>query len=115
MCVKIERRILALESDKWRLSFALWSGERPVAYAVLSRKAPDQAHLHHFMVARNFRGRGLGKRMIAEMEARARDGGYHRLTLKVAQGNDGARRFYGRHGYAETARESSYLLLEKAL
>ena len=46
--------------DKWRLSFALWSNNRPVAYAVLSCKAPDLVHLHHLMVLPELRGKGWG-------------------------------------------------------
>ncbi len=101
--------------EKWQLSFALWAGERPVAYAVLSRKAPDHLHLHHFMVARDVRGHGLGQRMAQEMEARARACGCRRLTLKVAANNEDARRFYGRLGYHEMGRDDAYVTLGKAL
>jgi ribosomal protein S18 acetylase RimI-like enzyme len=98
---------------KWELSFAIWHGPRPVAYAILSRTSPDAVHLHHLMVAAAHRRRGLGARMLGEMEERARSAGARRLTLKVAANNDGARRFYARAGYREVGMASEYRPFEK--
>lgn len=101
--------------EKWILSFAVWSEGGPIGYAVLSAKAPDRAHLHHFMVAAARRGTGLGTRMAAEMERRARIGGYRRLTLKAERRNAGSLRFYERLGFRRIAEEGDYALLEKHL
>lgn len=110
-----EAHFLADFPEKWSLSFAAWRGGRPVAYAVLSRKATDVIHLHHFMVAADERGRGLGTRMLREMESRARAAGASRLTLKVAVDSAAARRFYQRAGFRETGLAGDYRLLERAL
>ena len=101
--------------DKWRLSFALWSNNRPVAYAVLSRKAPDLVHLHHLMVLPELRGEGWGGRLVGEMESRARGAGCARLTLKVRLADARAHAFYVRLGYAETGVEAYYALLGRDL
>ncbi len=98
---------------KWDLSIAAWSDAKPVAYAIVSRKAPGLAHIHHFMVSGVFRGQGLGTRMAQEIEARALRGGCDRIGLKVAVDNAGARRFYERLGYARTAKEGGYFTYEK--
>ena len=101
--------------DKWRFSFALWSNNRPVAYAVLSRKAPDLVHLHHLMVSFELRGQGWGNRLISEMESRARAAGCARLTLKSRAADARAHEFYARLGYAEAGIEGGYVLLGRDL
>lgn len=101
--------------EKWSLSVAAWDAESPVGYAVLSRKAPDQVHLHHFMVAPGRRESGLGKRLLDEVASRARASGAARLTLKVHNENARARRFYVRHGFREAKAMGAYTCLERAL
>lgn len=101
--------------DKWSLSFAAWRDDRPIGYAVLSRKSGDTVHLHHFMLAANYRGCGLGRRMLDEMELRARAGGARRLTLKVSMANTRARKFYERAGFNDLGAAIGYRLFEKIL
>lgn len=100
---------------KWSLSFAVWSDELPIAYAILSAKDVGHAHLHHFMVISERRGSGLGARMAAEMERRVLDGGFARLTLKAVRGNSRSLDFYQRLGYRRLADEGDYAILEKRL
>ena len=99
--------------DKWRLSFVGWRADRPVAYAVLSRKGPDTVHLHHLMVGKDERGMGVGTAMMAEMVRRARQGGADWLTLKVATENDRACSFYLRHEFEEIGRSGGYRTLRR--
>ena len=101
--------------EKWRLSFAYWLGTAPVAYAVLSEKSPEQAHLHHLMVRADWRGAGLGGQMLLEMERRVRELGCSRLTLKVRRESEDTQRFYTRGGYARLAVDGAYLLLGREL
>ncbi len=98
---------------KWDLSFALWSAEElPVAYAILSCKERD-AHIHHFMVAAELRGEGLGAGMLREAERRGALMKCRRLTLKVAKANVGAQQFYTRHGFRNDSCEGDYLRMIK--
>ena len=108
-----EQNFLAERPNKWMLSFALWLGGRPIGYAIISLREPGHAHLHHFIIAKPFRARGLGQQMAVEMERRLRDNDIDRLGLKVAIDNDDALRFYRRHGYTEIGREGGYLLMAK--
>ena len=101
--------------DKWRFSFALWSNNRPFAYAVVSRKALDLVHLHHLMVSRGRRGQGWGKRLVSEIESRARVAGCARLTLKSRVVDARVRKFYASLGYAEVRIEGDYVLLGRDL
>lgn len=100
---------------KWSLSFAVWSGGLPIAYAILSAKNAEHAHLHHFMVAPAHRGAGLGRRMAAEMERRVAAGGFSRLTLKAALANPRSLDFYRRLDYRRLGDEGDYAFLEKRL
>lgn len=76
-------------------------------------------YLELFAVAAGARGRGLGAALLAHVEtvafARAPN-----LFVCVSDFNDGARRFYARHGYAHVGtlpdllvRDSAELLLRK--
>lgn len=106
---------LADRPEKWRLSFGVWQSEALVGYAVLSRRAPRHIHLHHFMIAAASRGAGLGKKMVAEMLTRCGDADAEILTLKTPQDNDGAVRFYRRHGFAESGVERGHIIMTKTL
>jgi len=52
-----------------------------------------------------WRGRGIGRRLIAHLEAWAADRGIERITLSVSETNDGAIRLYHDLGYVESGRE----------
>jgi GNAT superfamily N-acetyltransferase len=53
-------------------------------------------------VAPDGRGRGVGDRLMRQIEEWARADGAHALELAVADGNDPARKLYLRHGYFDT-------------
>lgn len=89
--------LLSPRSEKWERSLLASRGERPVAWAIVSRT--DQgAHLHHLVVARDERSAGVGAMLMAELFRRTSPGV---LTLKVPPGNQAAARFYVRLGFEE--------------
>ena len=49
-------------------------------------------------------GKGLGSRMLSEIEARARARGFEALTLDTAAVMEDLLRLYGRHGFREIRR-----------
>ena len=108
-----EEHFLRELPDKWKLSFAVWSDERPIAYAILSRKGPAHVHLHHFMVNLRSRGKGLGRRMLALVFQRVREAGCQQLTLKVNATDQIARRFYERYGFRKGVNAGAYCTLVK--
>lgn len=98
--------------EKWELSFAAWTpGNDPVAYAVLSRKSDDRIHLHRFMVSARYRGSGLGKRMVAEMVARAEQAGAKLLTLKAKAGR--AAKFYCDNGFQIVGDDGDFIVFQR--
>jgi ribosomal protein S18 acetylase RimI-like enzyme len=53
------------------------------------------------------RGRGLGSRLLQLAEDLARETAARGLSIIVSDANAGARRLYGRHGYAEVGRRTA--------
>jgi ribosomal protein S18 acetylase RimI-like enzyme len=109
-----EENFLLELPDKWQLSFAAWQLDQPVAYALLSRKAPDTVHLHRLMVAEAWRGQGLGQCLVKELLQRTSSAGAAYCSLKVERGNGDARRFYRRHGFQEIGRVRNYVEMRRA-
>ena len=68
-------------------------------------EAPDDpapfAWIHDIYVKPEHRGAGVADMLMAEAERFARAEGAHVLRLGVLDGNERARRFYGRHGFRE--------------
>jgi len=90
------------EKDRWFLrevvlpNEEVWVAEvdeRPVGFAALgSRDGED--YLQHIYVAPEHQGSGLGTQLLDRAKERRPSG----FRLWVFQKNDGARRFYERHG-----------------
>jgi GNAT superfamily N-acetyltransferase len=51
-------------------------------------------------------GHGIGTRLLESVVERARESGQPRITLSYLEGNRQAARFYARHGFVETHRET---------
>ena len=51
-------------------------------------------------------GKGIGSRLMDAVVERLREAGLRRITLSYLDGNEQAARFYTRHGFVETHRET---------
>lgn len=56
-----------------------------------------EARLHQLYVLPDYHGRGLGSRLLAEVQNRLGD--INTLSLEVEEANTSARRFYEHHGF----------------
>ncbi|MFI5316874.1 MAG: GNAT family N-acetyltransferase [Myxococcota bacterium] len=56
-------------------------------------------NIHDLAVLASHRGRGIGGRLLAEVERRASARGCCKITLEVLDSNAGARRLYERSGF----------------
>ena len=101
--------------QKWQLSLAAWLGNRPVGYAILSRRTRQRAHLHHFMVAGDLRRQGLGEALLNAAICNCTRLGYAEISLKVAIASEGAQRFYRRHGFAVSGGDGAYREMLRSL
>jgi len=60
------------------------------------------AFLQELYVAEAFRGQGIGTELLHAARAWARDRGAGSIRTAVVPTNDSARRFYAKHGFADT-------------
>lgn len=77
----------------------------PAAFALNGSTLPPPSgafYLGILAVAPEARDRGVGTRLLEEVQRRAREAGCDSVCLHAEIGNVGARRFYARHGYAVT-------------
>ena len=65
----------------------------------------QRAYLYSFRVRPEYRGHGVGKRVLQVVEDDLRLRGFHYLTLNVAKDNPRAQELYARCGYARVAHE----------
>lgn len=68
----------------------------------------DEAHVTTLGVHPEFRGRGIGERLFAEMLAEAIRRGVQRASLEVRESNESARRLYEKYGFTPVARRRAY-------
>jgi ribosomal protein S18 acetylase RimI-like enzyme len=72
---------------------------RVVAGGGVRRLSDGIAEIKRMWVAPSLRGRGLGRRLLEELEAAAADLGYTRVRLDTAASMEAALALYGRAGY----------------
>jgi DNA-binding MarR family transcriptional regulator/GNAT superfamily N-acetyltransferase len=76
----------------------------PVGCGGFKRDAPGIAYLKRMWVARETRGLGLGRRLLQELESRARTLGYQTIRLETQKSLKEAQQLYRSCGYREVPR-----------
>lgn len=71
--------------------------------ALVTRLAPETAHLAQLAVHPEVQARGMGTALLAEVMTRTGAAGYRALTLLVSESNVGACRLYDQCGFTESA------------
>ncbi|HEV2388259.1 MAG TPA: GNAT family N-acetyltransferase [Candidatus Acidoferrales bacterium] len=84
------------EHETEAIHLAAWLGGRMVGVGRVHFIAPGQARIRYMAVETALQGRGIGGRILAGLEQRARAGGAKRVVLNA---RDRAVEFYRRHGY----------------
>jgi ribosomal-protein-alanine N-acetyltransferase len=74
----------------------------------LAQAVLDEAELLTIVVARDARGQGAGRALLADLRARLRAAGIVTLFLEVAEDNAAGRALYRAAGFAETGRRTGY-------
>ena len=83
------------EADSSHL--AVWDdGGAPLAIGRVHLNSPTEAQIRYMAVEPGSEGRGRGGRILAGLEAAARELG---AVLVILNAREGARQFYERHGY----------------
>lgn len=118
--VELRRRPQVLSYIAYRTSDA---GQRPVGLINCVEGFSTFAgrpllNVHDIVVHQDFRRQGIARRLLAHVEAVARQRGCCKLTLEVLEGNHDARRSYldfGFEGYQLDPAMGQALFLEKKL
>ena len=92
-----------------REGYVVASSGGAVAFGLLRRGFLLGDYLELFVVARDQRGSGLGGKLLEGLESRV-FGRSKNLWVCVSDFNEGARRFYARHGFHEVGAASDLLI-----
>jgi GNAT superfamily N-acetyltransferase len=87
------------EHEREAIHLGAWVGERLVGVGRLHFITPDTAQIRYMAVEPEMQGRGVGSRILNELEVRAGQRGAKRIVLNA---RDRALGFYHRHGYSVT-------------
>ena len=91
-------RVAASVRSRHALVAVACSGDRIAGFGIM-RYGDDEAHLDLFGVNPEFRGQGLGRRLLAWLEKPALVAGITAVFLEVRETNRGGQAFYQRLGY----------------
>lgn len=103
----IEDRTATLDTEqKTADDIAEWWSQHDDRFAVLvAAEEPRCAHAAiadlSVYVARSHRGRGVGIRLLTELEQRAQQSGFHKIVLHALNGNEAGKRLYRKSGFTE--------------
>jgi ribosomal-protein-alanine N-acetyltransferase len=70
----------------------------------------DQGELGNVAVAADHRGRGLGRKLVETVLARAAERGVREIFLEVRKSNEGAQNLYRTFGFFEVGKRKNYYL-----
>lgn len=80
----------------------------PVLAPYSKLEVDDSYYICGMAIIPEYRGRGLGTRLLGLAEEQAGNKGFDKLSLIVFEQNTGARKLYYRHGYGEAGREAVF-------
>lgn len=94
-----EENFLLDTESKWDLSFAYIEKNKLVAYIFASKKDNNTCHINLIMVAKEYRGKKFGSKMIDELFQDLIEKNFHQLTLWVYSNLKHLILFYENLGY----------------
>ncbi len=99
--IEWERRLAAGVHSPTDLPLVALVGAEAIALAWgrVDPSEPTAVHLYQVWVAPEYRGRGVGRRLLDAVITWARDVGAREVALEVTDGDSPARRLYARAGF----------------
>lgn len=106
----LRRLIPGLREHPTTLIFLAYHEDRPIGIAVCfvgfsTFAALPLVNIHDLAVLPGHRGQGIGRRLLAEVERKAREMGCCKLTLEVQENNHRARGVYEAAGFSQAVYE----------
>ena len=107
----LRRLIPGLREHPTTLIFLAYQDHQPIGIAVCfvgfsTFAAQPLINIHDLAVLPGHRGKGIGPRLLAEVERKARDMGCCKLTLEVQENNHRAREVYQATGFTQAVYEA---------
>ena len=102
----LDRLIPGLQAHPTTLIFLAYRDRHAIGLATCFRgfstfTARPLINISDLSILPEFRGRGLGRQLLAAVERRARELGCCRVTLEVQENNRSARRMYEAYGFSQ--------------
>lgn len=88
--------------------FVLRTPDCPVAAFCAFWRVAEQIHINNLAVLPEFRGQGLGSRLLADVMAESGRMGAESATLEVRRSNAAALRLYAKAGFTEAGVRRNY-------
>jgi diamine N-acetyltransferase len=95
-----------VQDDTYGRAWLVVAGGRPAGYVVLTVSFSFEYHgrdafIDELYLETEFRGRGIGRRIMQFVEETARQLGVNAVHLEVSKDNDAAQELYRRSGYTD--------------
>lgn len=104
---------------KWKLSYAVYSGDTLCGYLIASKPKSDTAHMHLVIIDKAFRSHGIGSKLIKHLEELANIYNFSKITAWVYSTAKNSLRFYERNGYKiinkRTSKGQRQVLIQKSI
>jgi RimJ/RimL family protein N-acetyltransferase len=110
-----QRFFAGLPRDDYRIWGIANEDGSPIGAAGLKNFRGETAEYWGYIGEPEYRGRGLGRAILASIEDEARKLDLRALDLRVADYNEAAIALYRKAGYAETGRDAGVLTMAKVL
>lgn len=111
-----ESQFLMELPKKWKCSLALLHRGQVIGYLLASYKgAINSIHIHKLIVDYQFRSQGLGEKLVHALFQKVAEVQIPKITLKVAQTNNGAIRFYTRLKFQHVSEEGAWYWMERRM
>ncbi len=92
---------------------------RPVAFLALQPDCRFQGEtvpeIHELVVSPRYQGRRMARKLMEEAFRFLEERGFNKVALWVGEHNERAKKFYRRLGFRETAKQGSWIRMERDL
>lgn len=97
---------------KWQLSEMLVGELNQVEGFLIASFRNSVFHIHRLAIREEYKGKGLGKKLILSLADKARTSQIETITLKVALTNESAIKFYEHLGFVTSMNENNNAVMK---